>query len=72
MAFPDLKNVIIAFGLFQDERHSAAYHVARNWSRADVTTTLGLAVNAFKAWKSIRKEKIAQEQLLTVFGARRV
>ena len=68
----DLMKVIKAFGLLQDDRHVADYDVAKNWTRADVMITLALAADAFKAWKSIRKEKIAQDHLLTMFGARRV
>ena len=68
----DLKNVISAFALLQDERHSADYDVASIWTRDDVTTTLAIAAEAFKAWKSIRREKIARDHLLTMFGARRV
>ena len=68
----DLMKVIRAFGLLQDDRHSADYDVARNWSRADVMRSLNIAVDAFKVWKTIRKEKIAQDHLLTMFGARRV
>ena len=68
----DLLKVIEAFGLLQNDRHSADYDVARNWTRAEVMNTLVIAVDAFKSWKSIRKEKIAQDHLLTMFGARRV
>ena len=68
----DLMKVIHAFGVLQDARHSADYDVARIWTRDDVTKTLAVADNAFKAWKTIRKEKIAQDHLLTMFGARRV
>jgi hypothetical protein len=37
-----------------------------------VTNTLATANEAFRAWRTIRKEKIAQDHLLTMFGARRM
>jgi hypothetical protein len=67
----DLQRVIEAFGDLQDDRLSADYDFGRNWSRGDVTNTLALADEAFKTWRTIRKEKIAQDLLLTMFGARR-
>ena len=68
----DLIKVISAFARLQNDRHTADYDVAEDWSRADVKKSLLIAVDAFKTWKTIRKEKIAQDHLLTMFGARRV
>jgi len=67
----DLSKVIEAFLRLQDDRYAADYDVAKVWSRSDVLTTLALAEQAFKSWRSIRKEKIAQDHLLSMFGARR-
>ena len=67
----DLKRVIEAFAQLQEDRYTADYDVGKIWSRKDVTNTLAVADEAFKAWKAIRKEKIAQDHLLTMFGARR-
>jgi uncharacterized protein (UPF0332 family) len=67
----DLKRVVEAFGLLQDERHSADYDVDLIWVRSEVENTLETADEAFAAWKRIRKQKIAQDHLLTMFGARR-
>ena len=66
-----LQAIIEAFGQLQDHRNSAAYDVGRVWARIDVKNTLSIADEAFKSWKNIRKEKIAQEHFLTMFGARR-
>ena len=66
----DLKAVIEAFTDLQDRRNSADYDVARMWARKDVEDTLRMADEAFKAWKRIRKDKVAQEHLLKMFGAR--
>lgn len=65
-----LKKVIDAFAQLQDDRYTADYDFGRNWSRVDVTNTLGIADEAFNAWRMIRKEKTAQDHLLTMFGAR--
>ena len=67
----DLIRVIKAFAQLQDERHSADYDVGRSWTRSDVKTRLKIADEAFAAWKRIRKQKLAQDHLLTMFGARR-
>jgi len=67
----DLAAVILAFGKLQQERYTADYDVARIWARSDVERTLEIADEAFKCWKRIRKEKIAQDHLMTMFGARR-
>jgi len=67
----DLAKVVEAFVHLQDDRYAADYDVAKIWSRTDVLNTLVLADGAFKAWRNIRKEKIAQDHLLTMFGARR-
>lgn len=66
-----LKTVITAFTQLQEDRHTADYDVATIWSRLDVTSTLAIADEAFVAWREIRKEKIAQDHLMTMFGARR-
>ena len=68
----ELKKVIAAFAQLQEDRYTADYDFGRNWSRIDVTNTLALADEAFRAWRIIRKEKIAQDHLLTMFGARRM
>jgi uncharacterized protein (UPF0332 family) len=68
----DLKRVIEAFGQLQEDRHSADYNVARIWSRTDVINTVAIADEAFKAWRNVRKETMAQDHLMTMFGARRM
>ena len=68
----DLQKVIAAFGQLQKDRQTADYDVATIWSRIDVTNTLAIADEAFALWTSIRKEKIAQDHLMTMFGARRL
>lgn len=66
----DLKKVIDAFAQLQEDRLTADYDFGSNWSRLDVANALAIADEAFKAWRTIRKEKIAQDHLLAMFGAR--
>jgi uncharacterized protein (UPF0332 family) len=67
----DLKKVVEGFAELLEDRHSADYDVGRIWARSDVASSLKIADEAFVAWKRIRKQKIAQDHLLTMFGARR-
>ena len=67
----DLKTVAEAFARLQDDRHSADYDVGCLWTKIEAEYTLAVADDAFAAWKRVRKAKIAQDHLLTMFGARR-
>ena len=66
----DLKTVIEAFVHLQEQRNLADYDVSLLWARHDVEDVLKTAEEAFQAWKRIRKDKIASEHLLKMFGAR--
>jgi len=70
-AVEDLKKVIDAFGQLQEDRHTADYNVGRIWSRTDVINTLAIADEAFKAWRTVHRDTMAQDHLMTMFGARR-
>jgi hypothetical protein len=59
-----LQKVIDAFAQLQQDRYTADYDIGTNWTPVEVK-------NTFKAWRAIRKETIAQDHLLTIFGARR-
>jgi hypothetical protein len=67
----ELKKVAAAFAQLQEDRLTADYDVSRTWSRSDVNDTLTLADKAFETWRSIHKEKAAQDHLLLMFGAKR-
>jgi hypothetical protein len=67
----DLQKVIEAFTQLQQHRLTADYDFGTNWSRDDVKEILATADESFKIWRTIRKEKVAQDHLLTMFGARR-
>jgi uncharacterized protein (UPF0332 family) len=66
-----LQKVIDAFAQLQQDRYTADYDIGTNWTPVEVKNTLAIADEAFKAWRAIRKETIAQDYLLTMFGARR-
>ena len=66
----ELQKVISAFAPLQEDRYKADYDVGWIWSRTDVTNTLAIAEDAFKRWRSIRTEKVAQHHLMSMFGAR--
>jgi uncharacterized protein (UPF0332 family) len=67
----DLKKVLEAFGNLQDARLVADYDVGRHWSRQEVNDRLDAAEEAFRSWPTVRKDKVAQDHLLSMFGARR-
>lgn len=66
----ELRKVINAFAQSQEDRYRADYDVGWIWSRTDVTNTLAIADEAFKTWRNIRNETVAQHHLMSMFGAR--
>ena len=66
----ELQKLIIKFTKLQNDRYEADYDVGRKWSRSDVENTLALATEVFHTWRGIRKEKVAQHHLMSMFGAR--
>jgi hypothetical protein len=66
----ELKSLIATFTQLQKDRYEADYNVGKTWSRTDVARTLELADETFTIWRRIRKDKLAQGHLLTMFGAR--
>jgi uncharacterized protein (UPF0332 family) len=66
----ELQNLIRKFTKLQNDRYEADYDIGRKWSRSDVENTLALATEVFNTWRVIRKERIAQHHLMSMFGAR--
>ncbi|HTX37827.1 MAG TPA: HEPN domain-containing protein [Bryobacteraceae bacterium] len=66
----DIKKMIADFAQLQKERFEADYNVGRSWSPTDVNRTLERAEDVFTVWRRIRKEKLAQHHLMSMFGAR--
>ena len=65
-----LKELIDKFTQLQTDRYEADYNVGRIWSRTDALRTLGLADEVFALWNGIRKEKVVQHHLMSMFGAK--
>ena len=65
-----LKQLIAKFTELQTHRNQADYNTDKSWSPSEVSTTLRNADQIFAIWKAIRTEKIAQDHLMSMFGAR--
>jgi hypothetical protein len=66
----ELQKLISKFTQLQKDRYEADYDVGRKWSRYDVENALAVATEVFDTWRGIRKEKVAQHHLMSMFGAR--
>ena len=66
----DLRMVARAFAKLQELRHMADYDGNKKWSRTETLETVDLAAVAFKCWKAVSKEKIAQDYLLQLLVQR--
>jgi hypothetical protein len=60
----ELKNVASAFIQLQEVRHLADYDYLKKWSRTEVKNHLKVAEGAFKSWRVIRREGIAEDYLI--------
>ena len=49
-----------------EQRELADYEYSRSWTRTDVLPKVDGVAAAFKAWKAIRNENIAQAFLFTL------
>ena len=59
--------------MFEHRRMSGAilsFRDKKNPTPTDVENTLASATEVFNAWRAIRKEKVAQHHLMSMFGAR--
>jgi transposase len=61
-----LRAVAKAFADLQQDRNTADYDSTRRWSRAEVLGQIHQVASAFETWKTIRKEQIAQDYLLSL------
>lgn len=62
-----LRNVANAFNQLYDDRHTADYDNATEWSRTEVLTQIDLVRQAFASWKAIRDQGLANDYLLSLF-----
>jgi hypothetical protein len=66
----DLKSLARTFVRLQDSRHLADYDDSRKWSRTDALDHVDEAAGAFRIWRTIRNEAIAQDYLLSLLTGR--
>jgi uncharacterized protein (UPF0332 family) len=63
----DASNKILkAFVELQQHRHAADYNYAKRWTKTEAQTDIDTAIAAFQSWKIIRKEKLAQDYLVSL------
>ena len=67
----DLQMVANAFIQLQQDRYKADYDNSQKWSRTQTLAQINLATEAFKRWRAIRTERIAQDYLLSFLSAKR-
>lgn len=58
--------VASAFAELQEQRHIADYDNDSTWTRTEVLKQVTTVERAFAAWRKIRKERIAQDFLLSL------
>jgi len=66
----ELKALIDKFKQLQNDRYEADYNVGKIWTPIEVKRTLDLADELFGMWRKLRKEKVAEYHLMSMFGAR--
>jgi len=62
----NLHRVVKTFVQMNEQRELADYEYSRSWTRTDVLPKVDGVAAAFKAWKAIRNENIAQAFLFTL------
>jgi uncharacterized protein (UPF0332 family) len=61
-----LRVVARAFVELQHHRHLADYNYAKKWSKTEVQSHIDTAAAAFESWKTISRERLAQDYLVTL------
>lgn len=67
----NLHRVVATFVQMHEERELADYDYSGNWTRTDVLLKVEGVAAAFKAWKAIRDEEVAQAFLFTLLNKKR-
>ena len=62
----NLRTVAKTFVRLQDKRHIADYDNSTSWTRTQALREVNAAEQAFRMWKSIRNEQIAQNFLVSI------
>ena len=63
-----LRVVAETFVRAQQQRHTADYDNAAQWTRTDVVRQIRAVAAAFQSWKIIHKDARAQAYLVTLLG----
>lgn len=66
-----LKAVAKTFSQLQEKRHTADYDNTTFWTRTEALVHIASAEQAFRTWKSIRDEQIAQAYLVSLVVKKR-
>src|SRR5947199_10672670 len=66
-----LKKLATAFSELYEQRPTADYDLARQWSRTEVLTLIGAVAEAFSSGNAIRDEPIMNHYLLSLFLKKR-
>ena len=66
-----LKAVAKSFAELQEKRHTADYDNTTFWTRTQALVHIKSAEQAFRTWKSIRNEQIAQAYLVSLVVKKR-
>lgn len=64
-------DVITAFGQLQGDRHRADYDMGWKVVGTDVENAITLAETTFSKWHAVRRDGVARDYLLSMFGAKR-
>lgn len=67
----NLHLVAKTFVVMHQQREDADYDYSTHWTRTDVVPKVASVAAAFKAWKAIRNENVAQDFLFTLFMKKR-
>ncbi len=63
-----LQTVSFAFYQAYQQRQTADYDTAKQWTRTEALAIIDSVDAAFKAWPDIRNHKLAQNYLLSLLG----
>jgi acyl-CoA reductase-like NAD-dependent aldehyde dehydrogenase len=65
-----LYTVAHTFIQVQQRREEADYDTGKEWTQTDVSKQIDAAAAAFKSWKAISEEPVAQAYLVSLLGKR--
>lgn len=63
-----LRTVSLAFYQAYQQRQTADYDTAEQWTRTEALAVIDSVDSAFKAWSDIRNHKLAHNYLLSLLG----